>query len=159
MRYLSQRFLIALVILSVVAVIFWWPGPTNAHAVTHEISIDAANFAYVPGRIEVNQGDRVKLTLTASDVAHGFALDGYDIKTRMMPGVSERIMFVADQAGKFRFRCSVSCGPLHPFMLGEFVIQPNNPFGKAVALVLIVVVGMLVYLWKFSIERFVDEQN
>jgi heme/copper-type cytochrome/quinol oxidase subunit 2 len=141
------RFVVISLALTAMAVVLWWPGLANANPVTHELSIDAADFAYTPGRIEVRQGDHVTITLTASDVVHGFALDGHDIKVRVTPGVSERIVFTADEAGKFRFRCSVSCGALHPFMIGELVVTPNNPFWKAAAIALIGMALMFVHLW------------
>ena len=141
------RFVVVPLVLVAMAVVFWWPASANANPVTHEISIVAADFAYTPGRIEVRQGDHVAITLTASDVVHGFALDGHDIKVRVTPGISERIVFTADEAGKFRFRCSVSCGALHPFMIGELVVTPNNPFWKAAAIALIGMALMFVHLW------------
>jgi heme/copper-type cytochrome/quinol oxidase subunit 2 len=75
----------------------------------------------MPGRVQVNQGDRVVIIVAALDVSHGFYLDGYGIERRVTPGVPQRIEFVADKAGKFRYRCSVNCGSLHPFMIGELV--------------------------------------
>lgn len=122
------------------------PFAPAAPPTTRALTIDATQFAFAPGRIEVNQGDRVVITLTASDVVHGFYLEGYGVERRVTPGVAERIAFVADRAGKFRFRCSVSCGALHPFMIGELVIGPNVPFWRAAALVVIAAVGALVYL-------------
>jgi heme/copper-type cytochrome/quinol oxidase subunit 2 len=98
----------------------------------------------------VGQGDRVVITLTASDVVHGFYLDGYKIEERVEPGIIKQIEFVANKAGKFRYRCTVSCGSLHPFMLGELVVGPNVPFWRALGIVMVVVFGFLVYLWQLS---------
>jgi uncharacterized cupredoxin-like copper-binding protein len=142
-----SKLLLFVPLAAMMILIIWWPGQQSSAATTHEIAIDAAEFTYTPGRVEVQQGDRVIITLTASDVVHGFALDGYDIDVRVIPGISERIEFIADQAGKFRFRCSISCGSLHPFMIGELVVTPNNPFWKAAAIVILGMAGMLLYLW------------
>jgi plastocyanin len=114
------------------------------------VTLDARQFEYMPGRLEVNQGNTVIITLTASDVTHGFYLDGYGLERRVVPGVSQEIVFSADQAGKFRYRCSVSCGPMHPFMIGELVVNTNLPFWRATALVTTGLIGMLIYLWKFG---------
>lgn len=135
------------------------PFPPAASPTTQEINIDATQFAFTPGRVEVNRGDRVVITLTASDVAHGFHLDGYGIERRVAPGVAQQIEFVADQPGKFRYRCSVSCGSLHPFMIGELVVDPNTPFWRAVALVVIAVVGTLAYLWRFGVGKSSSEDH
>jgi heme/copper-type cytochrome/quinol oxidase subunit 2 len=123
------------------------PMPGAVHAATREITLDAMRFEYTPSRVQVNQGDRVIITLTTSDVVHGFYLDGYDLERRVEPGVAQQIAFTADKAGKFRYRCSVSCGPLHPFMIGELVVASNTPYWRAIAMMLITVSGMLVYLW------------
>lgn len=83
------------------------------------------------GRLEVNWGERVILHLRALDTAHGFYLDGYGINQVVQPGQDVTIEFIATRLGKFRFRCSETCGPLHPFMIGELVVKPNIPFYEA----------------------------
>lgn len=112
------------------------------------LHIDATQFEFGPGRIHVNQGDRVVITLTASDVVHGFYLDGYGLEQRVEPGVMLEITFIADKVGKFRYRCAVSCGPLHPFMIGELVVNANTPYWRAIGVVLSASAGMLVFLWQ-----------
>jgi heme/copper-type cytochrome/quinol oxidase subunit 2 len=135
------------VVLSVAVLVIPWPfRPTP---LTRHFTVDGRQFAYEPGTLQVNQGDTVIITLTASDVVHGLYLDGYGLETRVEPGQSQTIRFVADQPGKFRYRCSVSCGTLHPFMTGELIVGPNTTFGRAVALLALLVVGVLVYLWRF----------
>jgi heme/copper-type cytochrome/quinol oxidase subunit 2 len=128
-------------------VVWLVPLPGAVHATTREITLDVTQYEYTPGRVRVNQGDRVVITLTASDVVHGFYLDGYGLERRVEPGVAQQIVFTADRAGKFRYRCSVSCGPLHPFMIGELVVASNTPYWRASAMVLVAASGMLVYLW------------
>lgn len=125
------------------------PWPFRPAPMTRHFTVDGRQFAYEPGTLQVNQGDRVTITLSASDVVHGFYLDGYGLETRVEPGQSQTIQFVADKPGKFRYRCSVSCGTLHPFMIGELIVGPNMTFGRAVALLALVVGGALLYLWRF----------
>ena len=136
-----------------------WPAGKPGQAQEHIIDLDASQFEFTPGRLHVNQGDRVIINLTASDVVHGFYLDGYDLETRITPGITEQVSFVAEKSGKFNYRCSVTCGTLHPFMIGELVVHPNDPFWKAVALVFIAVGGMLVYLWNFAQKGTLDEHK
>jgi heme/copper-type cytochrome/quinol oxidase subunit 2 len=125
------------------------PVPVLAESVTHEVTMTVEQFAYDPPVLRVNQGDRVRLTLQATDVVHGFYLDGYGINTRVEPGISQQVEFVAGRTGKFRYRCSVSCGSLHPFMIGELVVGPNLVFGRVVGLTLVVLAATLFYLWRF----------
>jgi len=133
------------------------PVPGTAPATTHTISLNAAQFAFEPGRTQVRQGDRVVIELTASDVVHGFYLDGYGLERRVEPGVMQRIEFIADKAGKFRYRCSVSCGPLHPFMIGELVVAANTPYWRAIGVMLVAAAGMLVYLWQTGKDKTYQE--
>lgn len=152
MHRLSQGLLLFPFVL--LALIVWLiPVPTSSTSAVHHIALDATQYQFTPGRVHVNRGDRVVITLTASDVVHGFYLDGYGLKARVEPGVSQRIEFVADRPGKFRYRCSVSCGSLHPFMIGELVVGPNVPFWRAGGLTLAVLAAMLVYLWRFGSKQ------
>jgi heme/copper-type cytochrome/quinol oxidase subunit 2 len=133
------------------------PLPGTVHAATREIRLEASQYAYTPGRVRVNQGDRVIITLTASDVVHGFYLDGYGLERRVEPGVAQQIAFTADKAGKFRYRCAVNCGPLHPFMIGELVVASNTPYWRAIVTVLVAAAGMLVYLWQTGQDKTFQE--
>lgn len=125
------------------------PVPFTATPVTHKVTMAADQFAFDPPVLRVNRGDRVRLTLQASDVVHGFYLDGYGIQARVEPGISQQVEFVADRAGKYRYRCSVSCGTLHPFMIGELVVGPNLTYIRAVGLTLVVLGATLFYIWRF----------
>mgnify|MGYP005847274927 CR=1 FL=1 len=142
-----SRLPVAVCLLAVSAILFFLPPLAPDDPQTRHFTIDATQFAFTPSRMEVNRGDQVMLTLTASDVVHGFYLDGYGIEQRVEPGRSVQVMFVADRAGKYRYRCSVSCGSLHPFMIGELVVGPNTPFWRTAGLVLVALSGTLCYLW------------
>jgi cytochrome c oxidase subunit 2 len=125
------------------------PTPIPTAPVTHHVTMTADQFAFDPPVLQVNRGDRVLLTLQAADVVHGFYLDGYGIETRVEPGISQQVEFTADRVGKYRYRCSVSCGTLHPFMIGELVVTPNLPFARALGLTLVVLGATLFYLKRF----------
>ena len=125
------------------------PIPSNSSPVTHDVTMTASQFAFDPPVLRVNRGDRIRLTLQAADVVHGFYLDGQNIAVRFEPGTSRQVEFVAEQVGKFRYRCSVSCGTLHPFMTGELVVGPNLVLGRAVGLMLVALAATLFYLWRF----------
>lgn len=125
-------------------------------------TITAHKYAYEPSVIEVNRGDRVEIHLVSDDVTHGFYLEGYDLDAkvrRMDPTIwirrpsegedfheAKEISFVASRAGKFRFRCSQTCGYMHPFMNGVLIVRPNYLYSTALGLSFGLVVGML---WVF----------
>jgi heme/copper-type cytochrome/quinol oxidase subunit 2 len=144
----SPRLILAL--FGLLGMALWFaplPGKAPSSS-TRSIHIDATQFAFTPGRVRVQEGDRVVLRLTASDVVHGFYLDGYGLQRRIEPGVAQEVAFTANQPGKFRYRCAVSCGPLHPFMIGELIVEANTPYWRALGVMAVAALGMLVYLWQ-----------
>ena len=113
-----------------------------------EYTIKATQFAYEPNIIQVNRGDRVIFHVESVDVSHGLYLDGYDVNVHVPPGKPETVEFVADKVGTYRFRCSTTCGPMHPFMIGELKVEPNSPFRGAAALAVIAGLGTVVYTFR-----------
>ncbi len=130
-------------------------------ATPHErtFTITARKYAYDPAILRVNRGDRVRIRLLASDVTHGFYLEGYDLDARARPEDTtfwlrrpsagnkyqpvEEISFIANRPGKFRYRCSQTCGYMHPFMQGELIVSPNYLYFTSVGLSVGLAVGML----------------
>lgn len=153
---MSSRLILGMSILLVVLVILI-PFPARVEApANHDIRLEARSFAFAPPVIHVNQGDRVHLELESMDVVHGFYLDGYDVQAVAEPGVSAHVAFTADKPGKYRFRCSVNCGSLHPFMIGELIVGPNTPFGRALGLTAVTAAGSVAYLWARSRQKSVS---
>ena len=93
--------------------------------------VQASSFDYAPAQLRVNPGDRVTIELVSEDVVHGMYIDGYDLEVQADPGQPARLRFVADKSGTFRFRCSVTCGALHPFMIGKLKVGINWLFWKS----------------------------
>lgn len=104
--------------------------------------IDAHQFAYSPSELHVNPGDTITFHLTSTDVVHGLYVDGYDISVEADPGQSATLTFVADKPGSFRFRCNVTCGAMHPFMIGKLTVGDNSWLYRSIGLALLVVIGM-----------------
>lgn len=108
--------------------------------------IKAKNFDYTPNVIQVNKGDLVRIRLISEDVHHGLYLDGYEIQTSALPGQEGNLTFVANKTGRFTFRCSVTCGEFHPYMVGYLVVEPNSPFFIYVFLVIALALASLAFL-------------
>jgi heme/copper-type cytochrome/quinol oxidase subunit 2 len=107
--------------------ILFLPVPGTAVApVERTFRIQASQFAYSPAVLSVHPGDHVTIELLATDVVHGLSIDGYDLETTADPGQTARLTFVADRQGSFRFRCTVTCGNLHPFMIGKLLVGRND---------------------------------
>ena len=88
-----------------------------------EFTMTARTWAFEPSEIRVNKGDRVKLTITSVDVAHGFAIPEFNVNARLEPGQQTTVEFTADKAGTFSFFCSVVCGSGHSGMRGTLVVE------------------------------------
>ncbi|MEE9536778.1 MAG: 4Fe-4S binding protein, partial [Desulfobacterales bacterium] len=132
---------------------------------THTLSLEAKKYGYSPYRIIVNKGDKIVLKPTSLDATHGFLLDGHPIEFIMRKGATflkytwqdedgklqadwdrvSEVEFVADKAGKFTFRCTQTCGNLHPFMTGELIVKPNYPYYLFISLSIWLVFSLLVY--------------
>ena len=95
--------------------------------------IQAGSFSYSPSVLHVNPGDRVTIELASQDVTHGIYIDGYNLEVQADPGQPARLSFIANRPGSFRLRCSVTCGALHPFMIGKLKVGVNWLFWKALA--------------------------
>ncbi len=137
---------VVLVSLLSVALGGFLPLPAEAPQ-TREFTVSARQFSYSPERISVNKGDRVILRLQPKDVSHGLYVDGYDVETHAAPKEEGTVEFVADDPGTYRFRCSLTCGVMHPFMVGEVAVEPNTPFQGAAAGILLLALGVVGYGW------------
>lgn len=127
------------------------------------ITITAHKYAYDPPVLRVNRGDRLHIRLVAKDVTHGFYLEGYDLDAKARPDNPtfwvrrpsrredykevEEIDFVADRPGKFHYRCSITCGYMHPFMQGELIVAPNYLYPTSLGLSLAMGVALLL-VWR-----------
>ena len=106
--------------------------------------IDARQFAYSPSELSVNPGDTVTIQLVSADVVHGLYVDGYDISVEADPGQTATLKFIADKSGSFRFRCNVTCGAMHPFMIGKLTVGNNNWLFRSIGLAMLALVGVIV---------------
>jgi|Deesub1362A_J573_1020465.scaffolds.fasta_scaffold00151_17 ferredoxin len=105
-----------------------------------------------PSIMEVEKGGKVVFRIISADVTHGFYIDGYtpdavkDNKILIKPGeIIEVGPIFFDDPGKFKLRCSETCGPLHPFMVADLIVKPNTYF--PVLLIITVVVSAMTLLY------------
>ena len=81
--------------------------------VIREVTIIAKKneWRFVPEIIEVDRGDRIKMTvINEDDYDHGIAIDAFGVTQRMPANSTIKVEFVVTQAGDFPFYCSVPCG-------------------------------------------------
>ena len=138
-RYLTTPYgvLFLLAILILVA-----PVPVRGFIPTERyFRVEASQFAYSPSVLKVNPGDRVTIELVSQDVVHGLSIDGYDLEIKADPGETHPLSFTAGRSGSFRFRCSATCGSMHPFMIGKLQVGGNTALWRGAGLALLLVVA------------------
>jgi heme/copper-type cytochrome/quinol oxidase subunit 2 len=107
--------------------------------------IDARQYAYSPSELHVNPGDIVTFELVSTDVVHGLYVDGYRISVEADPGQTATLTFVADRPGSFRFRCNVTCGAMHAFMIGKLTVGTNHWLYRGIGLAILAALGVLMW--------------
>ena len=131
----SRRWWLWSILVVIGLLVLFFPLPVGAAAPSERtFHINARRFEYDPAILKVNPGNWVTIELEATDVVHGLVIDGYNLETTADPGETARITFLADKQGTFRFRCTVTCGNMHPFMTGKLAVGQNTYLWRAVAL-------------------------
>jgi len=87
------------------------------------IEVTAKKFEFSPNPIRVKKGQPVKLTITATDRDHGFAIDAFNISQKLKQGEPTVIEFTPDKTGDFPFKCALFCGSGHGGMKGSVVVE------------------------------------
>jgi len=70
-------------------------------------------------------GEKVRFTLTASDVDHGFWIPAFMMQMEALPHVENHFEFAAEKLGTFPGRCNILCGRNHSQML--FTVKVVTP--------------------------------
>ncbi len=143
---MNTRFPISSLLLLVGALlIIFLPFPSSQRwSEERIIEVEATMFEFTPSSFKVNQGDRVTIKLISSDVVHGLHIEGYDVDISADPGQTSSISFTADQRGSYRIHCSITCGSLHPFMVGKFQVGSNPLLWRGIGLSVFAVLGIAV---------------
>jgi cytochrome c oxidase subunit 2 len=109
----------------------------------HEISVNAIQWSWqfgyeeagdsaivtgtpdAPPVLYMPQGEKVRFTLTASDVVHGFWIPAFMIQMQNLPGVTNHLEFTANKLGDYPGRCNILCGRDHSRMY--FTVRVVTP--------------------------------
>jgi cytochrome c oxidase subunit II len=102
----------------------WWSAAAQTQGATERtVTVEAQRYRFAPARIEVRQGDLVRIELHTSDIAHSLTIDEYRIAKRVSPGQPVTFEFRAETAGTFPFYCDLKAEEGCRQMLGELVVR------------------------------------
>lgn len=90
------------------------------------VEVVAKRFAFEPARIEVTEGERVRLRITSADGVHGFQVKKFGVNKLIPRGKPVTVDFVASAPGTFEILCSEECGEGHEAMTGSLVIAAKS---------------------------------
>jgi cytochrome c oxidase subunit II len=97
-------------------------APATAPAPTI-IEVTARRFEFEPSKIEVTEGDHVRLVVKSEDGVHGFEIKKFRVN-KLIPRGNKPVTidFVANAPGTFPIMCSEECGDGHEDMKGTLVV-------------------------------------
>lgn len=133
----------------IIAVLFYFTAikqdeiTQKSSVVAHEISVNGFQWSWQFGYPEAGEkaivtgspdkpptlvvpvGEKVRYTLTASDVVHSFWIPAFMIQMQNLPGVTNKLEFTANKIGEFPGFCNILCGRNHSQM--RFTIKVVSP--------------------------------
>jgi len=101
--------------------------PSSDQGEPRIIDVVAKRFAFEPARIEVSEGERIRLVVTSADGVHGVAIKKFRVEKSVPRGGQPiTIDFVASAAGEYPILCSEYCGNGHEDMTGMLVVAARK---------------------------------
>ncbi len=96
------------------------------------IEVVASRFTFEPARIEVTEGEHIRLVVTSADGVHGVGIKKFRVEKAVPRGGTPiTIDFVASAAGEFPLLCSEYCGNGHEDMKGMLVVAAKKAVGDS----------------------------
>ncbi|MCV0400125.1 MAG: ethylbenzene dehydrogenase-related protein [Nitrosarchaeum sp.] len=112
---------IAVIVIGYIMMNYTPMGATSGEDKSFDIT--AFQWGFEPQFIEVNKGDHVTFNLATDDVAHGIAINEYQINEPIMVEKDAKVEFTADKTGTFEFYCSIPCGAGHDQQGGFLIVK------------------------------------
>ena len=139
---------------AIVAVLFYFTAVKETKIVDktspvkHEISVEGIQWSWQFGYPEAGEkavvtgtpanpptlymplGEKVRFTLTANDVVHGFWIPAFMIQMQNLPGETNHLQFTANKLGEFPGRCNILCGRNHTQMIFKVKVVTPEQYQK-----------------------------
>jgi cytochrome c oxidase subunit 2 len=101
------------------------PVPVRPQAIEPRVvEVVAKKFAFEPSRIEVAEGETVRLMVRSADSVHGVGIKKFKVSEEVPRGGTPiMIEFTATAVGEFEILCSEYCGKGHEEMAATLVVK------------------------------------
>ena len=96
----------------------------------HEFVVHARRYAFEPTRLEVHQGDLVRITLRTEDIPHSFVVDALRIAKKATADRSVTFELLADRAGVYPYYCNLTLENGCRNMTGQLVVLPETAVSR-----------------------------
>jgi cytochrome c oxidase subunit II len=91
------------------------------------VEVVARKFAFEPARIEVTEGETVRLMVRSADGVHGVGIKKFKVSEEVpRGGTPVMIEFTATATGEFEILCSEYCGKGHEEMAAMLVVKARG---------------------------------
>jgi cytochrome c oxidase subunit 2 len=98
-----------------------------AASAPREIPVVARRFTFEPARVEVTEGERIRLVVSSADGVHGVEIKKFKVNKKVpRGGETVTIDFVASAPGEYPILCSEYCGNGHDEMKGTLVVAAKG---------------------------------
>jgi len=91
----------------------------------YELQLIAQMWSFQPRRIEIPAGSQLDIYLRASDIIHGFKIEGTNVNMMAVPGSINYMRLTLDEPGVYPLICHEYCGVGHHNMRGEIVVTES----------------------------------
>lgn len=102
------------------------PKP-QAAAEPRVVEVVAKRFAFEPMRIDVTEGETIRLMVRSADGVHGIGIKKFKVAEEIPRGGQPvMVEFTATAVGEYEILCSEYCGKGHEGMKGKLVVRARE---------------------------------
>ncbi len=91
----------------------------------YELQMIARMWSFQPGSIEIPVGSELEIYLRATDIIHGFKIEGTNVNMMAVPGSINYQRLRFNEPGTYPLVCHEYCGVGHHNMRGEIVVTES----------------------------------
>jgi cytochrome c oxidase subunit II len=99
------------------------PGVRQTGENRYEVVLIGAAWTFTPAEIRVPAGAEITFISTATDVLHGFNIEGTRVNVMLIPGQISRVVHTFREPGEYLTICHEYCGLGHHIMAGKVIVE------------------------------------